>query len=401
MTQELLTDQTSSIDHNRYSSTQLRIIGTDDLREMFITAVKGENTEMRNFLSEMITKYEQGYKKQEFYSALVAFKTQLKSIPRNKQAVVKSAQADKVSYSYWYAGLGIMLEYVTPPLAKEGFSLRFTTQERSDGLTEIICTLTHHNGYSIEDRVTVHTKSSSTKGPDNSLQTRESALTYAKRSLLSNILGIAPQDDDDGNAHNKNPDVNTEITENTNHSGEHDNGPFASENSKLDDGIDQPLLEEFKQMIDQAQSVQDLNRIHMKRAKLKRSATKDKIFSLIGARYRDLKCVFVKYSELRQGGYFIGEGQEEIHQISDLKALRKIYPKVKDDILLLEVWNIRLSEILPQSIGTATSCTTLKGIMDDFFVLLPKNTEAYNRLLTMLNKKKIQLEQSLEIVAHL
>jgi hypothetical protein len=87
-----------------------------------------------------------------------------------------------------YASLENVITTVKPLLAKHGLS--YSQFPDGDGLTTI---LLHESGQHLQATANLHFK-------DQTPQGQGSAITYMRRYALSSILGIATEDDDDGNA---------------------------------------------------------------------------------------------------------------------------------------------------------------------------------------------------------
>lgn len=103
-----------------------------------------------------------------------------------------------------YADLSSVWNACRGPLSKNGLAIVQTIQQREGG--EVLHTLLGHaSGQWISSIMPIKSKSES-KG-SNDIQQLGSALTYLRRYSLSAIVGIAPDDDDDGNTatsyHNK------------------------------------------------------------------------------------------------------------------------------------------------------------------------------------------------------
>jgi hypothetical protein len=92
-----------------------------------------------------------------------------------------------------YASLENIIDTVRPPLAKHGLS--FSQFPDGAGLTTI---LMHSSGEWIQ-------ATSSMAAKDQTPQGQGSAITYLRRYALSSVLGLATEDDDDGNAASKAP----------------------------------------------------------------------------------------------------------------------------------------------------------------------------------------------------
>lgn len=125
-----------------------------------------------------------------FNEAFTAFRADLPAIPRTTPGAVRDGR--RVMYSNFET----IQKYVDPPLAKHGFTYRFTTRPSQDGQWLIItCVLSHEAG---------HSEHSSMPVPMTSIpkaskaQEATGTRTYGKRITLSDVLGISTVDDTDG-----------------------------------------------------------------------------------------------------------------------------------------------------------------------------------------------------------
>jgi hypothetical protein len=86
---------------------------------------------------------------------------------------------------------------INPVLIENGFSLRYNSRE-SDGKMVITGTLAHIDGHSITDEIPLSIDSS---GAKNSVQGVGSTISYGKRYLVSMLLNLVFEgEDDDGNS---------------------------------------------------------------------------------------------------------------------------------------------------------------------------------------------------------
>lgn len=106
------------------------------------------------------------------------------------QSVVGNVTKDATNpfFKSKYASLENIVSHIEPLLAKAGLSYAQFPNEGS--LTTI---LMHSSGEWIEATADLHMK-------DQTPQGQGSAITYMRRYALSSVLGIATEDDDDGNA---------------------------------------------------------------------------------------------------------------------------------------------------------------------------------------------------------
>jgi hypothetical protein len=155
------------------------------------------------------------------YSALSAFQGENPKIERNKHVVVKSKKGEESSYDFWYAPLDEVLQTVRPLLAKHGLSFVHVEhgESKSDGNKPMVCVLYHetYKREKIGDRII------KTIEPPRTVETTEPIFeeknvirsmplvvkrsgemkdvggesTYARRYTLAEVLGIAPDEDND------------------------------------------------------------------------------------------------------------------------------------------------------------------------------------------------------------
>ena len=116
--------------------------------------------------------------------ALAAAQSTFPTIPREKEVTVKTKQGGE--YKFKYAPLEAILTAVRKPLSDNGLAI---TQLLDDG--ELVTMLMHKDGARLAGRVTLPAV--------DGLQALGSAITYLRRYSIVAILGIATEEDDDGN----------------------------------------------------------------------------------------------------------------------------------------------------------------------------------------------------------
>jgi hypothetical protein len=121
---------------------------------------------------------------QELIKALIKARAELPSISKGQTATVVSKKTN-VRFSYSYASLPDILEAATPVLLSHGLVIINTVNE---GLLTVA--LWHESGENIASSYRL------SSGADP--QQLGSELTYFRRYLLCGLIGIAPDDDDDG-----------------------------------------------------------------------------------------------------------------------------------------------------------------------------------------------------------
>lgn len=113
--------------------------------------------------------------------ALAAFQKELPTVGKDKTAKMGT-------YSYKYVDLGTLTHAVLPALVKHG--LTFITYPRmTEGGYELVGRLMHTSGEHIEGALPIYGRQPQEIG---------SALSYARRYLLSAMTGVTSDDDDDG-----------------------------------------------------------------------------------------------------------------------------------------------------------------------------------------------------------
>ena len=98
-----------------------------------------------------------------------------------------------------YATLASVWEACRGPLSKHGLSVTQLASSEQ-GFAAVTTILMHSSGQWVQSETRVPTTKNDAQGVG-------SAITYARRYALSAIVGIAPDDDDDGNGASRRPDA--------------------------------------------------------------------------------------------------------------------------------------------------------------------------------------------------
>ena len=124
---------------------------------------------------------------QKIATALAKFQGEMKNPPKN---------ADNPFFKSKYCALDTIIDTIRPVMAKHGLS--FIQSCSAVGAEVAVTTLVmHESGEWIEsDPMTVHATKLDPQGAG-------SAITYNRRYSLSAVLGIASEEDDDGNSSSK------------------------------------------------------------------------------------------------------------------------------------------------------------------------------------------------------
>lgn len=131
---------------------------------------------------------------QEFADAFASFQETCPQVRKNRST--KGAGRGGAGYGFRYASLDEIDRTVRPVLAKHRLSYTFDSEMTEDGKVRAVCTLRHPNGHSVSASFTAPIDKG---GSMNEVQKHGSALTYAKRYALEQVLGISTTDDTDGN----------------------------------------------------------------------------------------------------------------------------------------------------------------------------------------------------------
>lgn len=122
-------------------------------------------------------------------TALAAAQAGLSAPPKNRTVNVKTKTGG--SYEFSYTTLDCIIEHVRLALTSNG--IWFTqTVENTEGRHRLITTLLHSSGQWLASETPLMPS-------EGGNQAFGSALTYMKRYALAAMLGIASDDDDDGN----------------------------------------------------------------------------------------------------------------------------------------------------------------------------------------------------------
>jgi hypothetical protein len=126
----------------------------------------------------------------EIAGALAKAQAEMGRVVKDKTAKVQMKTGG--SYSFDYADLASVLDAVKPALAKHGIAVVQTAALEGDKVA-VETRLIHASGEWLESTLAV-------KPEDVAPQKIGSAITYARRYALSCMVGVASEEDDDGNA---------------------------------------------------------------------------------------------------------------------------------------------------------------------------------------------------------
>lgn len=129
---------------------------------------------------------------ESLFAALSKAQAEFPQIPRTKEVRVRTKTGGE--YVFSYAPLDVIFSAVRPVLAKHELSLSQMLTESSAGGPAIETVLGHSSGESLRGVVPLPSGTASM-----SAQEFGSLVTYYKRYGVVSALGIATEDDDDGN----------------------------------------------------------------------------------------------------------------------------------------------------------------------------------------------------------
>ncbi len=137
--------------------------------------------------------------REAYNEAMAEFSKRCPSIKKSRTATIPTRGGG--SYSYTYSPLDEVCAIVDPILSDLGLSKRWTSPKYEADKVSISCVVSHRLGHAEESGpVTIPIMLDGRMNPGQSVG---SSLTYAKRYSLQNVLGIAPEDDDDLSANER------------------------------------------------------------------------------------------------------------------------------------------------------------------------------------------------------
>lgn len=146
----------------------------------------GATVETLDKLLALQERWEKAQGRKSFDAAISAAKTEIPVVIRNRIGHNQKR----------YADFAAMARAVDPVLGAHGLAYRFRTVQ-DDKNIRVTCVLSHRDGHYEE---TTLAGPADTSGNKNAIQAIGSTLTYLQRYSLTQALGLAAADDDDGNA---------------------------------------------------------------------------------------------------------------------------------------------------------------------------------------------------------
>ena len=158
--------------------------------ESFISKAidKGASIETLEKLLAMRKELKAEQSKEAFVLAMADFQSKCPVIEKTKKVM----NTDGVTVRYKYAPIDAIVEQIKKPLADQGLAYTWTVKNETGKITAI-CKVTHKLGHSEESSFEIPIDAT---GYMTAPQKVASALTFAKRYSLCNILGISTGDED-------------------------------------------------------------------------------------------------------------------------------------------------------------------------------------------------------------
>lgn len=153
---------------------------------------RGVPVEALEKLVALQERYQDRQAQREFAAALADFQAKCPPIPKNSTATIVSEQKG-TKFSYSYAELDTIAETVRPFLHALGLSYSWDSTV-TDQVVTCTCTLRHRNGHQITASFAAPVDSA---GRMSVTQRHASALSYARRQSLVQVLGLTTTEPDD------------------------------------------------------------------------------------------------------------------------------------------------------------------------------------------------------------
>lgn len=159
---------------------------------------QGADVERLTKLFELQERWEANEARKAFNVAMAEFKAEAIKLVRTKAITDGPLKGKK------HVELGEVVRVVTPALSQHGLSISWKLSKDAPEWMEVTCTLRHIEGHT----ESVSMGAAPDTGPGrNAIQARGSAKTYLERYTATAILGLAPEEDDDGHATSKAPET--------------------------------------------------------------------------------------------------------------------------------------------------------------------------------------------------
>ena len=162
------------------------------LVQMMQTAVSAGGAVDMAMMKEMMQlqrDFEADNARKSFTRALVALKYDLPAIIAHDSVVDFTTQKGRTYYTH--SSMAAVMEAITGPLGKHGFTITYAPATPDNGRVSVTCRLTHSDGHFQESTISAPPDNGSGR---NALQAVASSMTYLQRYTVLSMLGIATAD---------------------------------------------------------------------------------------------------------------------------------------------------------------------------------------------------------------
>ena len=125
------------------------------------------------------------------YDAIASFQNKCPSIPKTRRVEYASRKGGPVSYAY--APLEEIAAVIREPLFENGLGYTWDSETKENGGVRAVCTLRHRDGAKLTASFEAPANDESRMSAP---QRAASALTYARRQSLVQVLGLTTADED-------------------------------------------------------------------------------------------------------------------------------------------------------------------------------------------------------------
>lgn len=157
---------------------------------------RGADIDVLDKLMSLQERWEKNQARKAFDAAIAEAKAEIPTIKKNRHVGFES-KSGGARTDYRHEDFAEVARTVNPVLGRYGLSYRFRVESPVDGPVIVTCVLSHRDGYFEE--TTLHA-GRDTSGNKNSIQSIGSTVTYLQRYTLKAALGLAAENDDDGQA---------------------------------------------------------------------------------------------------------------------------------------------------------------------------------------------------------
>lgn len=166
------------------------------MQELQLQIIRIGDIEKLKELRAIEKEWREDQAKHAYIEAMASFKSETIRIVKDRE----NLQYSKAGHKAMYVSLGNLVQTVTPYLSKHGLSVTWADPVFGATEVKVICQVSHAQGHSEQVSFVCPFDTSGSKNP---IQSRKSAITYARAITYEMALGLAATEeanrDDDGN----------------------------------------------------------------------------------------------------------------------------------------------------------------------------------------------------------